>query len=71
MSELADCPNKAEYIYPWSGKLMHACHQHTNAMRAVAQAIGAVFSAEPLVNGMMCQHKDDLEEEPDELAKKA
>lgn len=66
MSELPNCPNKSEYIYGWAGKIMHACHQHANAMAAVAQAMGAPFSAEPdkagMAEGKMCDHKDDLKE---------
>ena len=62
-----DCPNRSEYIYGWGGMLRHACHQHTNAMAAIARAIGSPFSAEPDHAGMaiarMCDHKDDLPKE--------
>lgn len=67
MAELADCPNASEYIYGWAGKIMHACHQHANAMASLSKAMGAPFSAEPDTAGMaigrMCDHKDDLEAE--------
>lgn len=69
---MKDCPNKAEYRYAWGDKIMHGCHQHANAMKALSDAIGSSFNAEPDVDGMregkMCEHKDDLGEETDENA---
>lgn len=70
VDDLKNCPNKSEYIYGWAGKLMHACADHTNAMSAISNVMGAPFSAEPDVHGMaigrMCEHKDDLQKESEE-----
>jgi hypothetical protein len=70
MSELPDCPNKSEYRYAWAGKVMHACHGHANAMKALASAMGTPMEAEPDVDGMqqglMCEHKDDLPKSAEE-----
>ncbi len=60
--EQGQCPNKAECIYPWAGKLMKACRPHTRTMEMLAEAIGAEIEIRALPpNNEPCMHMDDLE----------
>lgn len=63
-THLPQCPAMAEYRYAWGNKIIHGCHRHANAMKALSDAIGSPFHAEPdfdSLGRLQCEQRDDLE----------
>lgn len=62
MKEKKHCPNKAQFIVPWAGKLYNYCKIHANGMCALSQAIGAPIQVREIVSNDNCEGANDLEE---------
>ena len=56
------CPNNAEFVMPWAGKLMNYCEVHTRGMRALAGAMGYPMEVRKLLGEHECMGANDLEE---------
>ena len=55
------CPNTAEVIVPWGGKIIKGCKHHGRNMSYLAQAMGSVIEIRELPpNNDKCEFQDDL-----------
>ena len=43
------CPNVAEYIVPWAGKLHSCCEAHANRMCKIGEVMGAPIQVKRIV----------------------
>ena len=56
------CPNNAEVIVPWAGKILKGCKKHANAMAILGNVMGAPVEARALPpKSDKCEFQDDLE----------
>lgn len=56
------CPSKAEYVYPWAGKLMKGCEKHSKAMNVLASFMGSPIEFQKINTDERCQYLNDLED---------
>ncbi len=55
-----NCPNKAEFIVPWAGKLYNYCGDHANRLRGIGEVIGASLEMKPITTDEKCDGTNDL-----------
>ncbi len=55
------CPNVAQFIVPWAGKLYNYCEVHANAICNIGEVIGAPIQVKPIVTLGHCEGANDLE----------
>lgn len=55
------CPNKAKYLYSWSGELIKGCEGHAKAMIAIGDAMGITIETKHLITEENCMHDNDLD----------
>ena len=54
------CPNVAEFIVPWAGKLYSYCESHANQVCKIGEVMGAPIQVKRIIALRKCEGKNDL-----------
>ena len=55
------CPNVAQFIVPWAGKLYSYCEIHANSICNIGKVIGSPVQVKKIVTLEQCEGANDLE----------
>ena len=55
------CPNVAQFIVPWGGKLYSYCEIHANRICSIGMAMGVSVQVKKIVTLEQCEGANDLE----------
>ena len=55
------CPNIAQYIVPWAGKLYNYCEIHANAICEIGEIISSPIQVKKIITLEQCEGANDLE----------